>query len=164
MKKLSSCLLACVMLLLSGCKDDTLSDLQAYISNVKKMTSRNAEAVSQVNVTPTFYVSAQEKSPFSFAKTPTMKRRKQSGPLEKYALSQLTLVGTIGRGKKSWALITTPNGHMHQQTMGTYIGLNHGRITKIMPKYIEVVEEQMDENGELEVSQQTLHLSTSKNE
>lgn len=60
--------------------------------------------------------------------------------LEQYNLESLRMVGTIEQKGQLWALIDDAQGNVHYVKVGNYLGRNHGKITKMSPNYIQVVE------------------------
>lgn len=70
---------------------------------------------------------------------PNFSRLKQ--PLESYALEALTMKGSLKQQNgQIMALIQTPDQEIEKVQVGNYIGLNYGRITKITPTQIDLIE------------------------
>ncbi len=69
---------------------------------------------------------------------PEPTRRKES--LEEYPLDALKMVGTLSRGKQSWAVIQAPDGTVHRVQVGNHLGQNSGKVTKITEAKVEVIE------------------------
>ena len=66
---------------------------------------------------------------------------RQPQPLESYALESLNMKGSMrGKGNNTIALIQTPDGQVERVQVGSYLGVNQGRITKISPTQIDLVE------------------------
>jgi len=149
MKKLA--LVAAV--LLTGCFDDT-SDLKVHIANVQASASSTIAPMPAVAVFDHFDYSAQTlRSPFDAPKpeaiqekiqqmsgclSPDPRRRKQ--PLEKFALSDLTMRGTLGELGVIWALVEASDKTLHRVAVGSYVGLFHGRITAVSQDNVKVLE------------------------
>jgi type IV pilus assembly protein PilP len=77
---------------------------------------------------------------------PDEKRRK--GPLERYPMGELTLVGTMAKADGNLnALIQTSAGNVHLARSGEYMGRNHGRIVNISETKIELIEVVPNGNG-----------------
>lgn len=138
---------------MSGCFDDT-SDLQAHMEKVKAETRNYIEPIPEA---PQFnhvdYSASDLRSPFvaprpeviqeklqqmSGCLSPDPRRRKQ--PLEKYALSDLVMRGTIGEGGVTWALIEASDTSLHRVSIGNYVGLYNGRITEVGNNIVKVIE------------------------
>ena len=66
---------------------------------------------------------------------------RQSQPLESYALEALNMKGSMrGKQNDTIALIQTPDGQIERVQVGSYLGMNQGRIIKINPTQIDLVE------------------------
>jgi type IV pilus assembly protein PilP len=102
---------------------------------------------------PTYdYAAQQLKSPFlpsSLAaelKTMSGKRvypnkSRTLQPLEYYPLESLNMKGSFRNAAgKIAALIQAPDGEIERVQVGSYLGTNHGRITRIAPTQIDLVE------------------------
>lgn len=64
-----------------------------------------------------------------------------SEPLEAYALETLMFKGSMENTQgKIIAIIQTPDGQMNRVQVGNYIGLNQGRVLKITPNKIDLIE------------------------
>ncbi len=62
------------------------------------------------------------------------------GPLQHYPLDALRMVGTLSIGHQLWALVTTPDRSIRRVTVGTYMGEHYGKIVRITPHKIHLVE------------------------
>lgn len=149
MKKLI--LLSAVML--TGCFSDT-DDLKQHIATVQSGTSNTIEPMPEVRVFDHFDYSADVlRSPFDAPKpeaiqekiqqmsgclSPDPRRRKQ--PLEKYSLSSLVMRGTLGELGVTWALVEASDSTLHRVAVGSYVGLNHGKITTVSQDNVKVLE------------------------
>ncbi len=71
---------------------------------------------------------------------PDSARRKD--PLERYALGELTLVGTLSKGESTElnGLIKTSTGNVHVVQVGQYMGKNNGRILNILDAQLDLIE------------------------
>lgn len=144
---------AVTSLLLTACFDDT-SDLRAHIDKVKAETKSYIEPMPEAPQFNHFdYAASELRSPFvaprpeviqeklqqmSGCLSPDPRRRKQ--PLEKYALGDLVMRGTIGEGGVTWALIEASDTSLHRVSIGNYVGLYNGRITEVGNDIVRVVE------------------------
>ncbi len=68
------------------------------------------------------------------------------GVLEKLAVDQFEMVGTLSRGLQTFALLRAAST-VHRLAVGDYLGPDHGRVTAIHDGYIELVELFPDEQG-----------------
>jgi type IV pilus assembly protein PilP len=140
-------------LLLSGCFDD-LSEVQQHIADVKANTKARVEPLPEVKEFVHIPYRSQElRSPFSAPRPeaiqdkflqvqdclhPDPRRRKE--PLEKYALDNLKMRGTLGDTGNIWALIEASDNTLHRVTLDNHVGLFHGRVINVEPTHIELLE------------------------
>ncbi|MGV2870518.1 pilus assembly protein PilP [Colwellia sp. E150_009] len=138
---------------IGGCYDDT-SDLGTYMAEVKATTTSQIDPMPEVHPYNHYDYSAFDlRSPFSLPEpeaiqqkiqqmsgclSPDPRRRKQ--PLEKYALSDLTMRGTMGDDGVLWALVEASDLTLHRVSIGSYLGLFDGRITEVNNKRLKLVE------------------------
>lgn len=141
------------MTLVGGCYDDT-SDLRAHMERIQATTTSQIDPMPEVHAYNHFDYSAFDlRSPFSLPKpeaiqqkiqqmsgclSPDPRRRKQ--PLEKYALNDLTMRGTMGDDGVLWALMEASDFTLHRVSIGSYLGLFDGRITEVSTKNVKLVE------------------------
>lgn len=142
-----------IIAFLSGCYDDT-SDLSAHMQQVKDTTTSHIEPMPEVHPFNHYDYSAFDlRSPFSLPRpeaiqqkiqqmsgclSPDPRRRKQ--PLEKFAMGDLTMRGTMGDGGILWALVEASDFTLHRVSIGSYLGLFDGRITEVSAKSVKLVE------------------------
>ena len=139
-------------LVLVGCdsKIDAVNQKMAEIRNEPTLPIEPAPVFSLV---PLFNYSAHQlKSPFmpsSLAAElkimagkqvyPNFNRQPQ--PLESYALESLNMKGSMrGKTNETIALIQTPDRQIERVQVGNYLGMNQGRVVKISPTQIDLVE------------------------
>ena len=151
MKKLV--LIALVVVFVSGCFDDT-SDLSEHMEQVKATTTSRIAPMPEVHPFNHYDYSAFDfRSPFSLPKpeaiqqkiqqmtgciSPDPRRRRQ--PLEKFALGDLTMRGTMGDDGILWALVEASDFTLHRVSIGSYLGLFNGRITEVGAKSVKLIE------------------------
>lgn len=139
--------------LVSGCFDDT-SEIRAHMAQVKATTTNYIEPMPEVNPFNHIAYSADDlRSPFVLPRpeaiqqkmqqmsgclSPDTNRRKQ--PLEKYALSDLTMRGTLGDASMLWALLEASDLSLHRVAVGNHLGLYNGRITQVSAKTVKIME------------------------
>jgi Tfp pilus assembly protein PilP len=70
------------------------------------------------------------------------------GPLEKFDVNQLSLVGVVWNATKARALVQDPSGMSYIVAEGTKIGKSNGRVTQIDDNLVVVQETYVDSNGE----------------
>ncbi|MDP5144301.1 pilus assembly protein PilP [Rheinheimera baltica] len=139
--------------LLNGCFND-MSEVQNYVADVKANTKARVEPIPELQeFEHVAYRSQEARSPFSAPKPeaiqdkflqvqdclhPDPRRRKE--PLEKYAVDNLKMRGTLGEVSKIWALIEASDKTLHKVTLSNYVGLFHGRVINVEPTHIELLE------------------------
>ena len=149
-----------LLMILSGCFDSTV-DLEQHIANVKANTSGSIEPIPKMAVFDHVDYSVKTlRSPFDKPEraiieekiqqvkgclSPDPRRKKQ--PLEKFALSDLSMKGILGDGKLMWALIQASDATLHRVATGYYVGLYNGRISAVEPHQINVIELIPDGSG-----------------
>lgn len=146
------------LLLLSGCADKTMNDLERFVENTHKDRKPRVEPLPRVKPNPTFeYTAAELVDPFSQANliqqrptpdggpAPDPTRRKE--PLEQFPLDALSMVGTLSNDEASWAIIRAPDGTVHRAGAGNYLGQNYGKIQAVKDTEVELVELVPDING-----------------
>lgn len=163
--------LGAVLLGLGGCAAD-LDELQQWMEQQR----REARPTAQPLVPPkTFHPQAYEAGtgidPFSTQKlsvaikqeatqpnsllTAEMGRRRE--PLEAFPLDSMSMVGSLTRAERRYALLKVDN-LLHQVKTGDYLGQNFGRITQISETEITLREVVQDAAGEWIERTSTLQL------
>lgn len=141
------------LILLAGCFDDT-SDLNEFITIVQANTTSYIAPMPVISKFSHFFYSAERlRSPFVAPKPEAIqeKMQKVSGclspdpqrskqPLEKYALGDLTMRGTLGQLGVVWALMQASDTTLYRVSVGNYLGLYNGRITEVNENNVKVVE------------------------
>jgi type IV pilus assembly protein PilP len=151
MKKLA--LLIVIAVGSTGCFDDT-TDLRTHIATVQATTANTIEPMPEILAFDHFDYSVHSlRSPFdkpraeaiqqkiqqmSGCLSPDPRRRKQ--PLESFSLSNLTMRGTLGEQGVIWALVEASDSTLHRVAIGSYLGMNNGRITSVSQQKVQVTE------------------------
>ena len=139
-------------LVLVGC-DSRIDAVNMEMMNIRNQQPMPIEPAPVFPPVPTFnYAAHQLKSPFmpsSLAaelKIMAGKRvypnfSRQPQPLESYALESLNMKGSMrSQSGQTLGLIQTPDGEIERVQIGNYMGMNQGRIVKITPTQIDLVE------------------------
>ena len=141
-----------VMLFLAGCESRT-DNVQGKMQEIRNQPPLPVDPPPEFTPVPNYsYSGYQIKSPFIPTSLdtemkvmagkrvyPNLSRPLQ--PLENYALEVLIMKGTMRNITGGIvALIRTPDGELEQVENGSYMGQNHGRIVKITPNQIELLE------------------------
>lgn len=134
--------LCSLILLLSGCAESDLGELDQHLDEILSTTQASNLAPlpePSGDIAPR-YVHSEARSPFQSLSgdeppmlTPQREAEpeRQREPLEYYDLSELTLVGTLTIAAQPSALIRSPEGRVHRLQVGGYLGSNAGRIVRI---------------------------------
>ena len=136
---------------LGACSGD-MSDLRAYIDEVKARPGGIIAPLPQVVPAPSFtYEAGQRRSPF-MPETPQTRASNNPdairGPdpnrprefLEQFPLDTLRMVGTMAGVDGAFGLVQTSDGLIYRVTIGHHLGQNYGRVTSISEAEIELVE------------------------
>lgn len=139
--------------LLAGCASRDMSDLEAFVQEVKaRPPSGISPPPEPIEVETFVYVPGDRRDPFTpdtnpeeEAATvtdsgirPDVNRRKEE--LEFVPLDSLRMVGTLEQDGKTWALVKDRDGIIHRVTIGNHMGQNYGRIVEITEDRIKLVE------------------------
>ncbi|GAB6068456.1 pilus assembly protein PilP [Methylothermus subterraneus] len=158
--------------LLVGCSERDLSDLEAYVAEVKGRPKGAIEPMPEIKPAETFVFDPEGlRDPFVPEKPtpppqvavagsgirPDPTRPKEE--LEAYALDSLRMMGTIKKDGVLWGLVQTSEGTIYRVKPGNYMGQNHGRITQIADDRIELVEIVPDAPGTWRERQASLALA-----
>lgn len=65
---------------------------------------------------------------------------RRRGPLERFRLEQLRLVGGMAAGGQRFALVAEPAGTIHRVAVGDYLGPNHGRVSRLARNELQLRE------------------------
>lgn len=160
--KLICALILCIVFIsLSGCSEG-MSDLEAWVADVKSRPQQGVEPLPEVIPYRTFaYNKSEKRDPFdasifrpkigqTAAKhfsglTPDSNRVPEY--LESFPLDTLRMVGTMQQEKQTWALIKTPDNTIQRVLSGNYLGQNNGKIISVTDDVVELAEIIPDEFG-----------------
>lgn len=138
---------------LVGCSSgaDT-SDLKAFMQETLNRPRGRIEPMPVFKPYETFTYSASGmRSPFELPVLdttnathsqsnvkPDLNRPKEH--LEQFAVSSLSMVGSIRKDGVLWALMKDSSGGVNRVKKGYYLGQNHGRIVEITEQSINIIE------------------------
>jgi type IV pilus assembly protein PilP len=150
-------------LLVGGCGGgDYMADLEMRLEEIRRQPPGRIDPPPKFKTYENFiYGATLLRSPFQppveeEEVRPTPKGGRNVAPdpyrqkevLEDYSLEALTMVGTIQRdGDGLYALIKDNKLVVHRVLPGNYIGRNHGKILKITPGKLDVMELVPDGQG-----------------
>jgi len=171
MMPMRSLLILLPFLLLAGCSNNDMSDLRAFIEEVKQRPPGRIEPLPEIKEVETYtYSSSQLRNPFApeaVADTqkasnnnnglkPDFNRRKEE--LEAFPLDSLRMVGTLEKDAINWGLIKANDGTIHRVREGNYMGTNYGKINQVLEDKIELTEIIQDGQGGYIERQATVSL------
>lgn len=141
--------------LLSGCEEQSMSDLETYTREVLARQSGKVEPLPEIKPYEVYtYQSSGGNDPFAPFQveppreasraasdngiSPDMNRIREE--LEFTTLDTLRMVGTLEQDADVWAVVRSPDGVIHRVQVGNYMGRNHGRIQTIDEDQVQLVE------------------------
>lgn len=147
--------------LLTACGSDGHQDLRDYVTEVKAREKGAIAPLPEIKTFETFvfnesglrdpFVPAEvtrdsvEASVGSGGIRPDAGRRKEE--LESYSLDSLRMMGTLELKGVYWGLVKASDGAIHRVLPGNYLGMNHGKINRILGDRIELTEITADGAG-----------------
>jgi type IV pilus assembly protein PilP len=153
--------------LLAGCGGESHQDLRAWMADQGKGARGRVDPLPQIKPYEPFAYNAFDlPDPFKPRKieptkggsklAPDLTRRRE--PLEAYPLESLNMVGTLAKGKSTYALVRTPDRDVYQVSAGNYLGQNFGVILGINENEIRLKELVQDGSGDWAERTATLQL------
>jgi type IV pilus assembly protein PilP len=141
--------------LLAGCSNDDFSDLNKYIADVKLKPKGTIDSLPiSEPVTPFIFKPEDLRDPFKPIKPPKegpeinpdptpgpkpdTTRRKEE--LEAFPIETLKMIGTVNMKSNLWALVKSSDKTVYRVRVGNYLGQNYGKIIRISPDKIELME------------------------
>ena len=158
-----------------GCTDSGQEDLQKWMTEQRNLTKPKVDSSPEPKkFTPKPYQQDAATEPFSSQKlaqalkrdsaqstanaglvAPELNRRKE--PLEAYPLDAMAMVGSVNQVGQPVALLKI-DALLYQVKVGSYLGQNYGRITKISETEVALREIVQDAAGEWIERTATLQL------
>lgn len=165
MKRVIAFVLSCVVLLLAGCGSSSEDNIRQWMVEERNQTRPKVAPIpAPKQFKPEAYTNAATIEPFSNQKltqalkrdasqvvangglvAPELARRKE--PMEAFPLDAMSLVGSIIKAGQPVALVKVDN-LLYQVKLGSYLGQNYGRVTKITESEITLREIVQDAVGE----------------
>ena len=156
---------ACLLLGLWGCGSSGEDDVRQWMVEERNQTRPKVEPLpAPKQFKPEAYTNAAALEPFSKEKltqalkrdsnqvaangalvAPELARRKE--PLEAFPLDAMSIVGSIHKAGEPVALVKVDN-LLYQVKVGSYLGLNFGRVMKISETEVTLREIVQDAVGE----------------
>ncbi len=168
------------LIALAGCSNDDVSDLNQYIAEIKLRPKETVKPLP-VNEPVEPFIFKPENSPrdpFKAIKPvgacedsndcpeekepppgfgPDTKRRKEE--LEAFPIESLKMIGTVNMKANLWGLIKSSDKTVYRVRVGNYMGQNYGRIIRINPDKIELMEWVKDQQGVWSEQQMSIKLT-----
>jgi len=159
------CIGAALLSLLSACGSSSEDDIRQWMVEERNQTRPKVEPIpAPKQFKPEAYTNASAMEPFSKEKltqalkrdsnqvaangalvAPELARRKE--PLEAFPLDSMSVVGSIYNAGQPVALVKVDN-LLYQVKVGSYLGQNYGRVTKISETEVTLREIVQDAVGE----------------
>ena len=157
-----------LVLLVAGCGGESHQDLRAWMQEQGKGVKGKLDPLPQVKPYEPFAYNAFDlPDPFKPRKieplkggsrlAPDLNRRKE--PLEAFPLESLQMVGTLQRGKNTYALVRTTDKDVYQIKVGNYMGQNFGVVVEISDGEIRLKELVQDGAGDWTERSSTINLA-----
>jgi len=156
-----------LVLLVAGCGGESHQDLRAWMQEQGKGVKGKLDPLPQVKPYEPFAYNAFDlPDPFKPRKiepvkggsklAPDLNRRKE--PLESFPLESLQMVGTLQRGKSTFALVRTTDKDVYQIKVGNYMGQNFGVVVEINDGELRLKELVQDGAGDWTERSSTIQL------
>lgn len=176
MSFLRTCGAVGVVLLLAGCGVSSEDELRAWMLDQRNQMRPRVQPISEPKpFKPEDYVDAAAVDPFSKEKltaalkrdvaqpatltsaliAPELARRKEA--LEAFPLDTMTMVGSLIQQGQPAALIRV-DSLLYQVRLGSYLGMNYGKVTRITETEVTLREVVQDAVGEWIERPATLQL------
>ena len=146
------------IIFLTGCTSGDISDLQAFVAQIKATYKGKVEPIPEYkNLPPYEYAAFDIRDPFnpvvdievisSTYSGPKPDENRAREPLEEFSLDSLRMVGTLAQNENDWVLIKDPDGLLHRITTGNYLGRNYGKVISVNDEIVSLVELVPDSKG-----------------
>lgn len=162
--------------LLAGCGDSDVAEINSWMAEVKKNTHVNVKPLAEPKTFIPFAYSVREQiDPFDPNKLlaelaraaatgdnplrPDQNRRKEF--LEQFPVDSMRMVGTINKGGVSYGMIQIDRA-VYQVKAGQRLGQNFGMVTGVAESAISIKETVQDAGGEWVERTSKLELQESK--
>ncbi len=153
--------LGALALLLGGCGSRDQSDLQAFVTEVHSRQGGRIEPLPVMKPSERYLYQSAEAGrrdpfePYYQAKRASPAERQVSDAqrqflqeiqthnpeeLENFELDSLRMVGTLENLGSLWGIVLDGDGTVHRVTIGSYMGRNYGKVTRIAEERIEIRE------------------------
>ncbi len=143
---------------LSGCVNNDMDDLQAFVQKTKATHKGKVEPLPVFTNQPPYAYDARDiRDPFKPVvdievmsgpyRGPRPDENRPREPLEDFSLDSLRMVGTLAQKASEWILIKDPDGLLHRVSIGHYMGRNYGKVIGISEEEVSILELVPDKAG-----------------
>ena len=148
---------AILMIAVFGCgkKDVPPPPDAAKTAAGAKLPVQALSSSAKAPVIPERYDFTGKKDPFrsyvvvTKAKLPLPPISDKHLPIQQYEVNQFKVLGIITGLAENRAMVLDPTGKSYVIKDGSLIGPHNGRVTKIMPTFIEVTEQYREDSGKI---------------
>lgn len=113
---------------------------------------------------PFIEIRVEKKETKAEEKAKKIERARTLPPLERFGVEEFKLVGIIWNEKSKVAVVEDSKGKHHSLSEGSHIGLNSGKVEKILPDQIVVVEKIKDAFDNVRPERATIKLMREEDE
>lgn len=164
MNKYIFLIMGCFLLTACDSSSQRIAEQQKYMDEVKRRAPQQVEPIPEFKVFKKFKYSANNtRNPFiptrqktAGTNMPDVNRPKEE--LESFPLDSLRMVGALSKGNQLWALISAPDSAVYRVSLGSHMGKNYGKVTKIEPNKIVLIETVPDNAGGWQTREATIGL------
>lgn len=163
-------LIVMMLLFVGACSQEGYEDLESFVKESGKGLKGKVDSFPEIRPLKHFVYQAFDlPDPFSNQKSkagkpdrnelePDMKRSKEV--LESFPLENLSMVGSLRRGKNIFALIKASDNSIHRVKVGNYLGQNFGLINSVSEVEVKLREITRDTGDEWTERTSVLMLQT----
>jgi Tfp pilus assembly protein PilP len=138
-----------ITILLFACgRKEKFKDLYDYVDkltqdSVVKKQQNASDTLPQSNQSS--YHKESSRTPFEEIDAMKGQANISNDPLSAYSLTLLRFIGTVSQNDNVSAYIMTPDNKVYLVKIGDTIGDHNGKITKISPNELQVVEQSLED-------------------
>ena len=169
-----------VTVLLAGCVNKDMSDLENYVQEVLARPGGRIEPLPPIKPYErylyqagnmelrdpfrSFLIREEERKPITPADDPEQRKyateilTHNREDLEQFELDALRMVGILEDQKILWGIVRDTDGVVHRVQVGNYLGRNYGKILNIQEDRIDLREIVKDSEGRWEEREASLAL------
>ncbi|EDN69822.1 Pilus assembly protein [Beggiatoa sp. PS] len=162
-----------LLLVLSGCSDTSISDLERYVAKIKAKENPHVEAIPEIKQIPPYFYEVQHmRDPFKALEEAIARpspgslstgTRRKKGEKQKYcpppnpnrvrvgleliSLDTIKMIGTLETNGILWALIQSKEGTIYRLKKDDFLGEHHGKVIHISEQKIDILEQVPDDKG-----------------